>query len=306
MTAREIVNSSLPAAVNTTAAVPAAVAYDASGDSVMSSIQPLIDYITDNQNKTNAYNSAEAAEQRRFQADQASLDRAFNADQAAINRDWQEMMSNTAHQREVRDLLAAGLNPVLSASGGNGASTGSGATASMQSTPNGAKATAGNVNSALVSLFGTLLDNQTKLMMSMSSGANANSYYDTQLALAAMKRQWEIEDREYNKEYYAWQQNLLKENQKEVNASKPGSGMMAGLLQALGLNTNPMIPGSVGSGKSTLDVLDTYSAPLGYNIGSSFANWIKKIGSKGNLSTSASGSSHTSSGSFRLSGSGRR
>jgi hypothetical protein len=54
---------------------------------------------------------------------------AFNASEAAKNRDWQERLSNSAHQREVADLKKAGLNPVLS-SNLAGASTGSGASAS--------------------------------------------------------------------------------------------------------------------------------------------------------------------------------
>lgn len=61
-------------------------------------------------------------------ASEAARARNFNAAEAQKQRDWEKMMSDTAHQREVEDLKAAGLNPILSANGG--APVGSGASAS--------------------------------------------------------------------------------------------------------------------------------------------------------------------------------
>lgn len=132
----------------------------------------------------NAWSADQAKIQREWQEQQNAKAMTFNQNEAAKNRNWQAMMSNTAHQREVRDLMAAGLNPVLSAMNGNGASVGSGATA-QGVTSSGAKGdTDTSANAAIANLLGSLITAEKQIQAANINARTQEAVADKYTAMS--------------------------------------------------------------------------------------------------------------------------
>lgn len=117
---------------------------------------------------SSAYGAASANRQTQRNA-QASM--VFESLEAQKNREFQERMSGSAHQREVQDLIKAGLNPMLSVMGGSGASTPGGDSARGSQAPVQNELGAG-VSSALAAAN---IAAQNKLLGAQANQANAGA-----------------------------------------------------------------------------------------------------------------------------------
>lgn len=76
-----------------------------------------------------AFEASQAAQMMKFQREMLQNQMSYNSAQATQQREWQERMRATAYQATVKDMIAAGINPILAAQLG-ATSAGTGATAS--------------------------------------------------------------------------------------------------------------------------------------------------------------------------------
>jgi len=136
------------------------------------------------------------------------------------NRDWSEKMTRNAHQLEVADLKAAGLNPVLSAGGGNGASVPSSAAAQVDAPKSDISSVSKGLTEALHSqLMGAQVKKETA--NAISSGAQAS--------VAAEKAKNEVEGGKAKNDWTRAQtmiaKSLAPERKEALKAGNEAGGM---------------------------------------------------------------------------------
>ena len=76
------------------------------------------DYNSARMAEANAYNTSMWEQTAAWNESMWEKQAQFNAEQAQIQREWAERMDNTRYQRAIKDMEAAGLNPILAVTGG--------------------------------------------------------------------------------------------------------------------------------------------------------------------------------------------
>ena len=147
--------------------------------------------------KAMQFSAAQAAQQMAFQKAMMENMQSYNSAQAREQRNWQEQMRATAYQATVKDMITAGINPILAAQLG-ATSAGSGATA-----------TSGMAQGAMGSSAQAHMEQQTVPQLIRAAGYMFKSAKEAANAFPKKIK------KEMNKDLFEW----LKIEKRSINAA---------------------------------------------------------------------------------------
>lgn len=188
-----------------------------------SELEDYYNKILDAQDESNAWNAKQARLNREFQEEQNEIAMKYNSAEAEKNRQWQSEMSNTAIQRQVADLKAAGINPVLAAKY-MGASSGSGGSASISASSGSMATSSGSPVSALASIIGSLISSNTQLathaMDNATKSATTAETNETKIKTTEMNNETSVKVAKGNQEAELLREQMSEENQQKLQEMK--------------------------------------------------------------------------------------